>query len=85
MTISVPVLALFLALVLIVGAVIGFLLGKSHAHSTLLDGARETAALREHAASAEARATRLLEENEGLIERSRSDANIMRALTPIKK
>jgi len=85
MTISVPVLALFLALVLIVGAVIGFLLGKSHAHSTLLDGARETAALREHAASAEARATRLLEENEGLIERSRSDANIMRALTPINK
>lgn len=85
MTISVPVLALFLALVLIVGAVIGFLLGKSHAHSALLDGARETAALREHAASAEARATRLLEENEGLIERSRSDANIMRALTPINK
>ncbi len=85
MTLSTGSLGLFLIVALIVGVVAGFLLGKSQANSALLEGAREAAELREHAASAEARAERLLEENEGLIQRSRSDADVMRALTPINK
>lgn len=85
MTLSATSFALLIVLVLAVGAVIGFLLGKSQANNALLETARDAAALREQIGSAEARANRLLEENTALVERSRSDADIMRALSPINK
>lgn len=85
MTLSATSFALLIVLVLAVGAVIGFLLGKSQANTALLETARDAAALREQIGSAEARANRLLEENTALVERSRSDADVMRALSPINK
>lgn len=85
MTLSATSFALLIVLVLAVGAVIGFLLGKSQANNALLETARDAAALREQIGSAEARANRLLEENTALVERSRSDADVMRALSPINK
>ena len=85
MTLSATSFALLIVLVLAVGAVIGFLLGKSQANNALLETARDAAALREQIGSAEARANRLLEENTALLERSRSDADVMRALSPINK
>lgn len=85
MTLSATSFALLTVLVLAVGAVIGFLLGKSQANNALLETARDAAALREQIGSAEARANRLLEENTALVERSRSDADVMRALSPINK
>ena len=85
MTLSATSFALLIVLVLAVGAVIGFLLGKSQANNALLETARDAAAIREKIGSAEARANRLLEENTALLERSRSDADVMRALSPINK
>lgn len=85
MTLSATSFALLIVFVLAVGAVIGFLLGKSQANNALLETARDAAALREQIGSAEARANRLLEENTALVERSRSDADVMRALSPINK
>lgn len=85
MTISSASLLLFIALALAIGVLVGFLLGKLRANFAIVNSAQEVASAREQAASAQARAERLLEENESLIERSKSDADVLRALGPINK
>lgn len=81
--ISTPIFIVFVALAAALGAALGWLAASSRAGASATARAEEAAALRARAAQADARAERLLEENEGLIERSRADANILQALSPI--
>ena len=73
---------LFVSIVLIclaIGGAVGLYVGR-------LSGAnnsREVATLHAHAAAASARAERLEEENNALIDRARSDQDVMRALAPL--
>lgn len=55
-------------------------LSRAHARA-----AEQQAELGRRAAAAEARAMRLAEENEELLERSRSDADVLRALEPVRE
>lgn len=81
--ISTPLFLIVVLVAAVIGAALGWLAAFARASKDILARTTEAARLREHAAQAEARAERLLEENEGLIERSRADANVLRALTPI--
>ncbi|MGV4301939.1 DNA recombination protein RmuC [Trueperella pyogenes] len=81
--ISTPLFILVLALATGIGIALGWLAASSRVSKVNLMHAEDAAALRENVAQAEARAERLLEENEGLIQRSRTDANVLRALSPI--
>lgn len=75
MTISVLSFVAVLAVVLIAGAALGFVAGRGQAGGELARSA----------AAAQATAQRLLQENEGLIARSRVDANIVQMLSPLAK
>lgn len=81
--ISTPLFVVFVALAAALGAALGWLAASARAGNATAECAEEVAALRARVAQADARAERLLEENEGLIQRSRDDANILQALSPI--
>lgn len=76
MEISLPVAIAVVLLFLAVGVGIGYLLGQSRAQARQADARMEMVRL-------EARAERLEEENDALIERAQSDQNVLRALSPI--
>ena len=83
MSISVPVLVVLLLVVLAIGCVLGYLFARVQAVGAPEQDARELAAIQSNAAAAQARAERLEEENNALIDRAKSDQDIMRALAPL--
>lgn len=76
MEISIPLALLALLLFLAVGAALGWLAGTSRVRAAQADARLEMARL-------EARAGRLEEENDSLIEKSQADQAVLRALAPI--
>ncbi|QOR47327.1 DNA recombination protein RmuC [Trueperella pecoris] len=83
MTIAIPLFVLILALVATAAGAVGWALSSARANRSFVSASQEAMSWREQAAMAQARADRLVEENDGLRERSRADTNVLRALSPI--
>lgn len=85
MTIHIALLILIVALAIALGAAVGWAYARSTTTAELSSRDHLLSQSREELISERARAERLMEENNGLIERSRADANVLQALSPIVK
>ncbi|MGO1591860.1 MAG: DNA recombination protein RmuC [Ancrocorticia sp.] len=83
MDISAPLLVILLVAALALGCGLGYFFAQARAARAPGQEAHELAALQASAAAATARAGRLEEENNALIDRAKSDQDIMRALAPL--
>jgi len=83
MNISVSVFVFALVLCLVLGGLLGYFFAQSRALRSPARNAQELAAVQSTAAAATARAERLTEENNSLIDRAKSDQDILRALAPL--
>lgn len=83
MNISPPVILLLVLVCLALGFAIGYFFSQARAVKAPHEEAQELVRIQSNAAAAQARAERLEEENSSLIERARSDQDIMRALAPL--
>lgn len=83
MNVSVSVFLLIVLVCLALGFGIGFLLAQVRSARAPQQDAQELARVQANAAASTARAERLEEENNALIDRAKSDQNIMRALAPL--
>lgn len=83
MNISLPVFLLLAVLLVGMGIAVGYFFAQVRLAHAPRQEAQELAQLQSNAAAASARAERLEEENNALIDRARSDQDIMRALAPL--
>lgn len=83
MTLSPIVLILLVLLCIGVGAAIGYLYAVAHGRGSVDRDNARLGQLQAEASAAGARAARLEQENNGLIERARQDNNVMRSLAPL--
>ena len=78
MNISVSVFVFALVLCLVLGGLLGYFFAQSRYFRSPARNAQELAAVQSTAAAATARAERLTEENNSLIDRAKSDQDILR-------
>ncbi len=83
MNISTPVFLILVIALPALGFAVGYFLAQARAATAPRQDAQELTRVHSNAAAAVARAERLEEENNALIDRARSDQDIMRALAPL--
>ena len=83
MNISIPVFLLLAFVLVALGMAVGYFFAQVKMARAPHHEAQELAQIQSHAAAAAARAERLEEENNALIDRARADQDILRALAPL--